>query len=142
MSGEEVHYAPGAPGGHYSGHNKIPTIQQFIENLDTDKKLRDKRIDEQNKLASPSQAQWNGRPVDSGSDARPHKVLHDGIKGTQKSVTDPTTGRQVIIEDVNRETMLRATDPTVGAEYQFNDHHTNTSPAFGTKCQPWKGHCM
>ena len=117
MSGEEVHYAPGAPGGHYSGHNKIPTIKQFIDNLDIDKKVRDKRIDDQNKLASPSQVQKNGRPVDPGSDARPHEVLHDGIKGTQKTVTDPTTGRQVVIEDVNKETMSRVTDPTVSSEY-------------------------
>ena len=36
-----------------------------------------------------------------------------GIKGTQKKVTDPTTGRQVVIEDVNEETMENVKNPMV-----------------------------
>ena len=47
MSDETVH-VPGQP---YSGKNKIPTINQFLERLDRDKKDRDKQIDAENKPA-------------------------------------------------------------------------------------------
>jgi len=92
-----------APGGHYSGSNKIPTINQFIEKLDRDKVTRDKQIDEQRK----QQAQKPG-------DAVPHQQasnLH--AKENQQKVTDPTTGKEVVIEDVNKEMVEAAKNPMV-----------------------------
>jgi hypothetical protein len=93
-----------APGGHYSGANKIPTINQFIERLDRDKSTRDKQIEEQRKQQA---ANKNG-------DAVPHQEsenLH--VKEHQQKVTDPTTGKQVVIEDVNQEMVDAAKNPMV-----------------------------
>lgn len=87
-----------APGGHYSGHNPIPTISQFIENLDKDKKSRDQNLEELNKPSTTS-------------DAHPHVPTKGGVEGTQKLVTDPTTGNKVIIEDVNKDTVKMAENP-------------------------------
>lgn len=90
------------PGGHYSGNNPIPNIQKFIASLDADKKDRDARLE----------AQMKARP---DSDVQEHKEPRAaGVKGTRKTVTDPTTGRQVQIEDVNTEFMKAAADPQVG----------------------------
>ncbi|KAH8811729.1 hypothetical protein F5884DRAFT_728173 [Xylogone sp. PMI_703] len=74
------------PGGHYSGMNKIPNIQQFIENLDKDKKERDAKID----------ADAKGKPQDEVKD---HVAL--AKNRNRKTVTDPTTGKDVVIEDVD-----------------------------------------
>ncbi|KAG9522033.1 hypothetical protein KCV07_g3324, partial [Aureobasidium melanogenum] len=93
-----------APGGHYSGHNKIPTINQFIEKLDRDKATRDKQIDQQRQAQV---AEKNG-------DAVPHQQssnLH--VKEHQQRVTDPTTGKEVVIEDVNQEMIDAAKNPVL-----------------------------
>jgi len=54
-----------APGGHYSGSNKIPTINQFIEKLDRDKATRDKQIDEQKRA----------KATGATGDAVPHQQI-------------------------------------------------------------------
>jgi hypothetical protein len=88
-----------APGGHYSGRNPVPTVKKFIENLDKDKADRDRKLDEQNATAKKT------------GEAVPHKAPKAGIEGTQKTVTDPTTGREVVIEDVNKDMMKQVENP-------------------------------
>jgi hypothetical protein len=95
-----------APGGHYSGHNKIPTVNQLLEKLDRDKKDRDKAIDEDNKARKAQKQQV-------GSDVVPHKNEEPRSKAGQKTVTDPVTGRQVVIEDVNKNMMEHAKNPVL-----------------------------
>jgi hypothetical protein len=95
-----------APGGHYSGANPVPTIKNFIENLDKDKKERDRQIDEQKKLATQSQQTGAG-------DAVPHKATPKPKSG-QKSVTDPVTGNVVVIEDANKDMLEHVENPMVG----------------------------
>jgi hypothetical protein len=97
------HQQQTAPGGHYSGHNPIPTVKQFVQNLDKDKAERDRKIDEEN-AAKQKAAKPTG-------DAVPHQPEKRGISGTQKTVTDPTTGKQVVIEDVNKATMSQVENP-------------------------------
>ena len=94
------------PGGHYSGKNKIPTVNQFLERLDKDKKERDQQIDQERKQNKSHASQQNGEAV-------PHKEQELAVKGSQKKVKDPTTGREVVIEDVNDQTMETAKNPVV-----------------------------
>lgn len=92
------------PGGHYSASNPIPNIQRFVENLDKDKKERDARIEAQMKA--------------TGSDVQDHKTTPNaGISGTRKRVTDPVTGREVEIEDVNEDFMKMVEDPKVSQRH-------------------------
>lgn len=95
MSGD----AKFAPGGHYSGRNPVPNIQKFIENMDKDKKARDAQIMAQQKAVASG-------AVQAHTDRR-YSVSHTG----QKRVTDPTTGRQVEIEDVDDNFMDAALNP-------------------------------
>src|ERR1700761_5057702 len=94
-----------APGGHYSGANPVPTINKFLENLDRDKKERDREIDEQKKLAS--------QPQEDAGDAVPHKTAPKAKSG-QKSVTDPVTGNVVVIEDAHKDMLKHVENPMVG----------------------------
>ncbi|TKA61480.1 hypothetical protein B0A49_10274 [Cryomyces minteri] len=90
------------PTGHYSGSNPIPNIQRFIESLDKDKRERDRQIDEQNKALKSGKTQ---------TDVMPHKATSAAKDNTQKTVTDPTTGHQVVISDVNKETLKNVENP-------------------------------
>ncbi|KAF2447090.1 hypothetical protein P171DRAFT_245474 [Karstenula rhodostoma CBS 690.94] len=93
-----------APGGHYSGANPVPTVKKFIQNLDKDKAERDRKLDAQEKERKAKVAT---------GDASPHQVQKAGIEGTQKVVTDPTTGNEVTIEDVNKSMMDQVENPTL-----------------------------
>ncbi|XXG97691.1 hypothetical protein Hte_003998 [Hypoxylon texense] len=94
MASEQQHHYPG--GGHYSGLNRIPNIKEFVAGLDRDKKERDARIDSQLKANKQ-----NG-------DITEHKNEEQAYKGRGRVVTDPVTGNQVTIDDVNTNFMEAA----------------------------------
>jgi len=95
-----------APGGHYSGSNPIPNIQKFVQSLDKDKKERDAKIE-----ADLKKAKAGGQPI-GGSEAVDHiQDSKTGSSGTKKNVTDPVTGREVEIEDVNEDFMKSVDNP-------------------------------
>ena len=94
------YFSKHAPGGYYSGKNKIPDIKTFVQNLDKDKKERDAKVEERRRQQKLG-----------GSDAQPHQETKAGKPGSMKTVTDPTTGSQVQIEDVDKDFMKAAEDP-------------------------------
>lgn len=96
-------------GGHYSGHNPIPTVKQFMENLDKDKKSRDQELDQQ-AATQKKAARKSGSNASSGG-AQPHEMQRRAVEGTEKTVTDPTTGKQVTISDVDKAMMDEVEDP-------------------------------
>lgn len=85
----------------WSGTNKIPTISQFIDNLDKDKKERDKQVT----------TGGTGNVEVRNQDVMPHKN-QERMKNA-KEVSDPVTGRQVKISDVGEEYMDNALNPKV-----------------------------
>jgi len=91
------------PGGHYSGANPIPNIQRFVASLDADKKNRDAELE----------AAAKARAANGGVADHKNRKEDQGESGTRKTVTDPTTGREVQIEDVNDEFMKSVEDPQV-----------------------------
>lgn len=116
-----------APGGHYSGKNPIPTVKQFVENLDRDKRERDKQIDERTKEVktqggtAPSTPPRTSKKTPATTPKTPkspaqdgvedHKVQKRTVEGTEKTVTDPTTGREVVISDVGKEMVSEVEHP-------------------------------
>lgn len=96
-----------APGGHYSGQNKIPTINEFLSRLDVGKKDRDQKIDGKNGKA-PKQNKSAG-----ADDSIPHQSQKPKAGKNQKTVTDPVTGKEVVIEDVNADMMETVKNPTL-----------------------------
>ncbi|RMZ74209.1 c2 domain [Pyrenophora seminiperda CCB06] len=89
--------------GHYSGHNPIPTVRQFVDSLDKDKRARDQKLDEE---AAQNQQS-------ATEDAKPHRQTERHVEGTEKTVTDPTTGREVVIADVNKDMLKEVENPHV-----------------------------
>ncbi|WEW60798.1 hypothetical protein PRK78_006286 [Emydomyces testavorans] len=97
------------PGGYWSAENPIPTIQQFMESLDTDKKDRDKQIDE----AAGAQAQEQKHQERyQDTDASPHRPV-PSVKNRRRMVTDPTTGKDIEIDDVGKEFMKAVKEPKI-----------------------------
>jgi len=92
--------------GYYSDRNKVPTVEKFLERLDKDKKQRDRAIDEHTTAGAPTNEKGQSGVV-------PHKDQRAGIKGSQKQVTDPTTGKQVIIEDVDKRMINAVENPMI-----------------------------
>ncbi|KAH7311667.1 hypothetical protein B0I35DRAFT_357579 [Stachybotrys elegans] len=72
---------------HYSGANRVPNIQQFMEQLDTQKKERDQAIDEDVKRNN------------NQSEAQEHRNSREDKRDMRK-VRDPVTGKDVYIRDV------------------------------------------
>lgn len=85
----------------WSGNNPIPNIKQFVENLDKNKKERDQQIDADAKVPNQSK---NG-------EVHAHQNAPKQTGG--KTVLDPTTGKQVVIEDVGKDFMKAVKDPQV-----------------------------
>ena len=93
------------PAGHWSGQNKIPTVGQFLERLDKGKKERDQQLDENSKARQ--------QKLGGGSDVQAHQNEVKKPSENQQTVTDPVTGKQVVIEDVNKEYMKNVENPTL-----------------------------
>ena len=88
------------PGGYWSGGNKIPTVGQFLDKLDKDKKGRDAELDNAAKQKKAG-----------GTDVKAHQNEAKPTSSSQKEVTDPVTGRQVTISDVNKDFMKNVDNP-------------------------------
>ncbi|GLI75402.1 hypothetical protein PoHVEF18_003656 [Penicillium ochrochloron] len=104
-------------GEHWSGANPIPTVQKFVERLDVEKKERDLRIDEENKARKQRAAlkqheQYkSGRPNDgSQADVMAHEA-REVAQANVRMVTDPTTGKEIGVEDQDPSSMEAVKNP-------------------------------
>ncbi|KAI0532227.1 hypothetical protein GGR58DRAFT_490955 [Xylaria digitata] len=97
MSAEKEHVHPG--GAHYSGANRIPNIKEFAAALDRDKQERDAKIDADLKA--------NKR----NKDIEEHRNENGHLAGHGRVVTDPVTGKEVQIDDVNVNFKKAVEDP-------------------------------
>ena len=83
----------------WGASNPIPNIQEFVGRLDKDKAARDKAIDAQNGQAA------------GNTQVTAHQNQAPQAQG--KTVTDPVTGKQVVIADVGKEYMKNVDNPMV-----------------------------
>ncbi|OOQ90074.1 C2 domain protein [Penicillium brasilianum] len=105
-------------GEHWSGANPVPTVQKFIERLDVEKKQRDKQIDEEEKARKQRAAALKQKEQSkSGStdDATQAEVkAHEAREVAQanvRMVTDPTTGKEIGVEDQGPSSMETVKNP-------------------------------
>jgi hypothetical protein len=104
-------------GEHWSGGNPIPTIHQFLGHIDADKKERDRQIDEQNRVkkeqAARSKAEGkSGKKPEQDGDAVDH-TARKVSEAKMRTVTDPTTGKDIGVEDQDESSMEAAKNPMV-----------------------------
>lgn len=114
-------------GEHWSGANPVPTVQKFVEHLDNEKKERDRRIDQDKKLrdelakqqktSAKEQKSGSQKPGDGKSDQKQGDVVeHKARKVDQqkiRTVTDPTTGKDIGVEDQDESSMDAVKNPMV-----------------------------
>lgn len=102
------------PSGHWGANNPIPTVQKFLHNLDEQKEERDRQIDEAKKLKREEERNWQKQKSeqDEGTEATSHHTPLQPRKRGRK-VTDPTTGREVEIDDVGEDFMATVKEPQV-----------------------------
>ena len=93
------HVAPS--GQHYSGRNRVPNIQEFMANLDAEKKARDAEIDEE--LGKNK----DRKEVQDHANAEPPK------RKDLRTVRDPVTGKDVQIRDTNLDYKEAVENPQV-----------------------------
>lgn len=105
------------PAAHWSAQNPIPTIQQFVQNLDKNKKERDRRIDEETRQRQ-----------------EPPERPYAGKKSNARQVTDPVTGRDIEIEDVGKEHMKSVEDPQVRCSREKERGREEKKKSRLTKC--------
>lgn len=100
-------------GEHWSGANPVPTVQKFVEHLDREKKERDRRIDEENKAKQERNRKIQELGEDEGQgDVSAHKA-REVSQAKTRMVTDPTTGREIGVEDQDETSMEAVKNPTV-----------------------------
>ncbi|KAG5299500.1 hypothetical protein I7I50_07114 [Histoplasma capsulatum G186AR] len=101
------------PGGHWGANNPIPTVQKFLRNLDREKEERDRQIDKATKLKQEDERnrQIQRGEQDEDTEVTSHVPLQPRKRG--RKVTDPTTGREVEIDDVGDEFMGTVKEPRV-----------------------------
>lgn len=73
-----------------------------MQNLDRNKRDRDQKLDDSRRQNNQNQ-----------SEVKPHKETKAGKEGTLKTVHDPTTGKEVQIEDVDASFMNAVENPQV-----------------------------
>jgi hypothetical protein len=108
-------------GEHWSGANPVPTVQKFIESLDHEKKERDRRIDGENQAKKEEQRRKKEqeskgeKPDDTqNGDVMTHKP-REVSQAKMRTVTDPTTGKDIGVEDQDEDSMDTVKNPRVCA---------------------------
>lgn len=74
-------------GAHYSGRNRVPNIQEFMQQLDADKRERDAAID--------AELMKNNK----NKDVKEHTNAEKPQRKDLRTVRDPVTGKDVQIRD-------------------------------------------
>ncbi|KAF7717984.1 Uncharacterized protein PECH_004687 [Penicillium ucsense] len=104
-------------GENWSGSNPIPTVQKFIERLDVEKKERDQRIDQEEKARTERIDQHRKQQATAGSskdDPNGEVTAHQArevARSKVRMVTDPTTGKDIGVEDQGPESMETVKNP-------------------------------
>ncbi|KAJ5138751.1 uncharacterized protein N7515_003599 [Penicillium bovifimosum] len=109
-------------GEHWSGANPIPTISHFMEHIDDQKKERDVKIDEENRAKKEQAAQKKAqgqagkkqekqeKPEEKDGEAVTHQP-RDVSQAKIRTVTDPTTGKEIGVEDQDETAMDAVKNP-------------------------------
>ena len=88
-------------GQHYSGRNRVPNIQQFMEQLDKEKKERDAAIDA------------DLRKNKQSKEVKDHQNTEKPTRKDLRTVRDPVTGKDVDIRDAQMDFKEAADNPQV-----------------------------
>ncbi|CDM36653.1 hypothetical protein DTO013E5_2797 [Penicillium roqueforti] len=109
-------------GEHWSGANPIPTISHFMKHVEDEKKERNLRIDEEHRANKERIAHEKAQGTygeqsehaDQKDQAEGGAVAHKPREVSQariRTVTDPTTGKEIGVEDLDETCMDTVNNP-------------------------------
>lgn len=128
-------------GEHWSAANPIPRIQKFVEALDAEKKERNRVLDEEKKRRKeqglPEEEDRPGHYQQKDGTAVPHRQREVSKRKT-RVVTDPTTGKDIEVEDQDEESMEAIKDPSVCFTAYGKWNLLMNAVDYSTECQPWE----
>ncbi|KAM0815265.1 putative C2 domain-containing protein [Seiridium cardinale] len=119
-----------APGGHYSGRNRIPNIQEFVASLDRDKKNRDAEIDAGMQTKGTEQGVQEHKPEQR---QRKGKVVSDPVTGRDVEIADADLDFESAVENpklsvpnanLGKDTTVKTEASQSGEEYRYNQDVT------------------
>ncbi|KAL4808388.1 hypothetical protein BDV18DRAFT_134853 [Aspergillus unguis] len=96
-------------GEHWSGANPVPTIGRFMERLKEDE--ADRQAHERERQARKQDQEFQGQ-TQKDDGAVPHRPQKVG-QGRTREVTDPTTGKDIEVEDLDETAMDPVKNPTL-----------------------------
>lgn len=103
-------------GEHWSSANPIPRIQKLMESMDIEKQERKRQLDEEKRQRKekglPEEEEEAGHYQQKDGTAVPHRPRQVS-KGKTRVVTDPTTGKDIEVEDQDEESMEAVKEPQV-----------------------------
>jgi hypothetical protein len=102
--------------------------------LDDNKRERDRQIDEADKTEKQERPQEN-------ADAVPPGATHPQRSKKRREVTDPTTGRDVEIDDVDKDFLKAVKDPQVVDVPSIKEYELISREALRTKCESQQTYC-
>lgn len=128
-------------GEHWSAANPIPRIQQFVESLDAEKRERNRILDEEKKRRKeqglPEEDEEPGHYKQKDGTAVPHRQREVSKRKT-RVVTDPTTGKDIEVEDQDEESMEAVKEPAVCLTVHGKWSLLINAVDYSSECQPWK----
>lgn len=131
-------------GEHWSGANPVPTVQKFMEHLDHEKKDRDRRIDQEKKRTDEinQQKKRERKPVEGQEGKNGDVMTHQAREVSQakmRTVTDPTTGKEIGVEDQDEDSMEAVKDPKVRMLFRaiYWVYLADLLVVECSECQPW-----
>lgn len=116
-------------GEHWSAANPVPTIQKFMQHLESEKEER--KAHEEEVTAKEIQARQEREARGENLDEATAHKNREIPKGKTRMVTDPTTGKNIEVEDLDEESMEVVKNPTVRSTHSIppplkdNRHRTN-----------------
>lgn len=116
-------------GEHWSAANPVPTIQKFMQHLESEKEER--KAHEEEVTAKEIQARQEREARGENLDETTAHKNREIPKGKTRMVTDPTTGKNIEVEDLDEESMEVIKNPTVRSPLSIppplkdNRHRTN-----------------
>lgn len=99
-------------GEHWSAANPVPTIQKFMQHLDTEKREREAHEVEITRKQEDQRREKEALGEKPEDETAAHKN-REIPKGKTRMVTDPITGRDIEVEDQDEDSMEPVKNPTV-----------------------------
>lgn len=115
-------------GAHYSGHNRVPNIQEFMKQLDKEKAARDAEIDAQLKKNKQHGEVQAHQPTDDKPQRKDARWVRDPVTGKDVQIRDAKMDFKEAVDDpklsipnenLGKDSTVKVSSKESGEEYRY-----------------------